>query len=218
MPAPRPRTCRASCIVVNILSPVRTKSGTKPAARSCSTASTQQKATATLGCVTKIEVVLALINNHQLKIGMRVRQDGRHGVQHQTSATVRADECRYQREVILSQLGCPPMSPTKPQLPRGVFAPVRPATSDAAVRAICQDNCVDPSAPANWHSGGLWLTPCNWRICASPSPALLFDCSQCTHRNVIKLKRIRPAQSTHRPVACQGLRAMRTRFHALLPG
>ena len=106
------------------------------------------------------------------------------------------------------------MSPTKPQLRGGIFAPVRPATSSAGGCTICQDNCVDPSAPANWHSGKLWLTPCNWRICVSPSPALLFCYSQCTHRNVIRLQRIRLAQSTHRPVSCQGLRATRTRFHA----
>jgi hypothetical protein len=55
MPAPRPRTCRTSCMVVSMLSPVRTWSGMKPAVGSCSPASTLQTATATFGCVAKLE-------------------------------------------------------------------------------------------------------------------------------------------------------------------
>lgn len=87
----------------------------------------------------------------------------------------------------------------KPQLRRRAFAPARRASSPSAVRTIYQDICMDPSAPANWHGGKLWLTPCNRRICASPPPALLFCHSQCTHRNVIRLQRIRRAQSTPPP-------------------
>src|SRR5262249_738419 len=55
IPAPRPRTSRASCVVVSILSQLRTYPGTKPAVGSCSPASTQQKLTATLGYAAKID-------------------------------------------------------------------------------------------------------------------------------------------------------------------
>jgi hypothetical protein len=55
-----------------------------------------------------------------------------------------------------------------------IFAPVPPAKLYAAVRTICEDNCVDPSARANWRSGKLRLSPCHWRICASPIGRLAF--------------------------------------------
>jgi hypothetical protein len=126
------------------------------------------------------------------------------------------DRDRTCRRVLISashlvSTACPRFSPLSPQLRWGVFAPVHPAQLDAAVRTICQNNCADPSARANWRRGKLGLLPCNWRRCASPSPIgrLAFFHSQCTDRKMIRLQRIRLAQSTHRPVSCQGLRAMR---------